>query len=133
MASADLKSHTFGWIGTGKMGYPMAERLIAHELAQKETLSRTGAALMALARAQIIAGQVEARRTIMDAQSGISEAQNRRVDISGATAGRFTVGPTNGAPGSATAAVQGGNSSRWSRHWQCGQDCFSRAANRTLW
>ncbi len=28
MASADLKAHTFGWIGTGKMGYPMAERLI---------------------------------------------------------------------------------------------------------
>ncbi len=28
MASANLKSHTFGWIGTGKMGYPMAARLI---------------------------------------------------------------------------------------------------------
>lgn len=28
MASADLKAHTFGWIGTGKMGYPMAARLI---------------------------------------------------------------------------------------------------------
>ena len=25
----DLTSHTFGWIGTGKMGYPMAERLIS--------------------------------------------------------------------------------------------------------
>ncbi|MFT5182131.1 MAG: 3-hydroxyisobutyrate dehydrogenase [Alphaproteobacteria bacterium] len=29
MANDNLKSHTFGWIGTGKMGYPMAERLIA--------------------------------------------------------------------------------------------------------
>ena len=29
MANENLKSHTFGWIGTGKMGYPMAERLIA--------------------------------------------------------------------------------------------------------
>lgn len=29
MASENLKSHTFGWIGTGKMGYPMAARLIA--------------------------------------------------------------------------------------------------------
>lgn len=29
MTSENLKSHTFGWIGTGKMGYPMAERLIA--------------------------------------------------------------------------------------------------------
>lgn len=29
MASENLKAHTFGWIGTGKMGYPMAERLIA--------------------------------------------------------------------------------------------------------
>lgn len=28
MASANLTSHTFGWIGTGKMGYPMAARLI---------------------------------------------------------------------------------------------------------
>ncbi len=28
MASANLKAHTFGWIGTGKMGYPMADRLI---------------------------------------------------------------------------------------------------------
>jgi len=28
MASENLKSHTFGWIGTGKMGYPMAARLI---------------------------------------------------------------------------------------------------------
>jgi 3-hydroxyisobutyrate dehydrogenase-like beta-hydroxyacid dehydrogenase len=29
MANDNLKAHTFGWIGTGKMGYPMAERLIA--------------------------------------------------------------------------------------------------------
>jgi len=29
MASENLKTHTFGWIGTGKMGYPMAARLIA--------------------------------------------------------------------------------------------------------
>ncbi len=29
MASENLKSHTIGWIGTGKMGYPMAARLIA--------------------------------------------------------------------------------------------------------
>ena len=28
MASENLKTHTFGWIGTGKMGYPMAARLI---------------------------------------------------------------------------------------------------------
>jgi 3-hydroxyisobutyrate dehydrogenase-like beta-hydroxyacid dehydrogenase len=28
MASENLQAHTFGWIGTGKMGYPMAERLI---------------------------------------------------------------------------------------------------------
>ncbi|MEL0145240.1 MAG: NAD(P)-binding domain-containing protein, partial [Alphaproteobacteria bacterium] len=28
MSGADLKSHTIGWIGTGKMGYPMADRLI---------------------------------------------------------------------------------------------------------
>ena len=25
--AADLKAHTIGWIGTGRMGYPMAERL----------------------------------------------------------------------------------------------------------
>jgi 3-hydroxyisobutyrate dehydrogenase-like beta-hydroxyacid dehydrogenase len=29
MASKNLKAHTFGWIGTGKMGYPMAARLIS--------------------------------------------------------------------------------------------------------
>ncbi|MCZ6844905.1 MAG: NAD(P)-dependent oxidoreductase [Alphaproteobacteria bacterium] len=29
MATENLDSHTFGWIGTGKMGYPMAARLIA--------------------------------------------------------------------------------------------------------
>lgn len=28
MASENLKTHTFGWIGTGKMGFPMAARLI---------------------------------------------------------------------------------------------------------
>ncbi len=28
MSGADLKSHTVGWIGTGKMGYPMAGLLI---------------------------------------------------------------------------------------------------------
>lgn len=28
MSSGNLKSHTIGWIGTGKMGYPMADRLI---------------------------------------------------------------------------------------------------------
>ena len=28
MASENMQAHTFGWIGTGKMGYPMAERLI---------------------------------------------------------------------------------------------------------
>jgi 3-hydroxyisobutyrate dehydrogenase len=28
MSGVDLKSHTIGWIGTGKMGYPMADRLI---------------------------------------------------------------------------------------------------------
>ncbi|MEH6753623.1 MAG: NAD(P)-dependent oxidoreductase [Alphaproteobacteria bacterium] len=29
MSGADMKSHTVGWIGTGKMGYPMAGLLIA--------------------------------------------------------------------------------------------------------
>lgn len=29
MATENLNSHTIGWIGTGKMGYPMAARLIA--------------------------------------------------------------------------------------------------------
>ena len=29
MTTKNLKAHTVGWIGTGKMGYPMAERLIA--------------------------------------------------------------------------------------------------------
>ncbi len=28
MSGDSLKSHTIGWIGTGKMGYPMADRLI---------------------------------------------------------------------------------------------------------
>ena len=28
MSGADMKSHTIGWIGTGKMGYPMAGLLI---------------------------------------------------------------------------------------------------------
>lgn len=28
MSGANLKSHTIGWVGTGKMGYPMADRLI---------------------------------------------------------------------------------------------------------
>ena len=28
MSGADMKSHTVGWIGTGKMGYPMADLLI---------------------------------------------------------------------------------------------------------
>ena len=27
MAARDLKKHTLGWIGMGRMGYPMAERL----------------------------------------------------------------------------------------------------------
>ena len=27
MAARDLKKHTVGWIGMGRMGYPMAERL----------------------------------------------------------------------------------------------------------
>ena len=55
----DLKSHTIGWIGTGRMGFPMAEHLAKagapvtaynRTRAKAEPLTKHGAKIVATPR-----------------------------------------------------------------------------------
>src|SRR5260370_25236217 len=89
--SDDLKKHRIGWIGTGRMGFPMAARLLKkgcdlavynRTRAKAEPLAAQGARIVdspaALADRDIVFTMVSSSHDLLDVVSGPSGVLSRK-------------------------------------------------------